>query len=521
MDCGSGRGRSATQVLAPLRKRVRGKAAIRSGGFVNTAGLARIYPCAAREERRPYETKSHRVPSNAFGMKTKLDRRWSLLIPTTVAILATLTAPERLLLGASASPKAAVIRNVNIVRMDNGMIEAGQTVIVRGNVIERIGPTGQIQAPWGSTIIEGRRKYLLPGLADMHAHLAEPNDPTGTAEAQLILFLANGVTTIRSMRGFPNHLMLRDSVGKGQMLGPTIIAAGPGLDGKWPKSASEAEAAVLEQKRQGYDLIKVLPGLTLPVFDAIARTANKAGIPFAGHVPADVGLLHALDMGQKTIEHLDGYLELLNGSRMMDPQNVSDVVRRTLQTGVWNVATMAVMETNLGLIAEADLLKRPELEYMPETFIKQWLRIRSFGNPPKAVSEMMHRNRMMLLKALRDSDARILFGTDSPQLFTVPGFSIHREMRLMMDAGLTPLDILRSATARVGEYTGRPCGEIKTGQCADLLLLDANPMKDLNNLGLVAGVMVKGRWLPAAELRRRLKAIRDQPGNYRQGGPAG
>ena len=193
----------------------------------------------------------------------------------------------------------------------------------------------------------------------------------------------------------------------------------------------------------------------MPVFDAIAKTANKARIPFAGHVPAEVGLLHALDMGQKTIEHLDGYLELLNGSRAMDPEKASDVVRRTVETGVWNVATMAVMETNLGLIAEADLLKRPELEYMPETFIKQWLRIRSFGNPPKAVSEMMHRNRMLLLKALRDRDARILFGTHSPQLFNVPGFSIHREMRLMKDAGLTPLDILRSATARVAEYTRR------------------------------------------------------------------
>ena len=129
----------------------------------------------------------------------------------------------------------------------------------------------------------------------------------------------------------------------------------------------------MEQKRQGYDLIKVLPGLTLPVFDAIAKTANKARIPFAGHVPAEVGLLHALDMGQKTIEHLDGYLELLNGSRAMDPEKASDVVRRTVETGVWNVATMAVMETNLGLIAEADLLKRPELEYMPENVLKQWL----------------------------------------------------------------------------------------------------------------------------------------------------
>src|SRR4029077_4233278 len=130
--------------------------------------------------------------------------------------------------------------------------------------------------------------------------------------------------------------------------------------------------------------------------------------------------------------------------------------------GVWNVPTMAVMEANLGLVDQARLLSRAGLGHVPETFITQWLKIRSYGTPPKAVSEAMERNRMALLKALSDSNARILLGTDSPQLFNVPGFSIHREVRLAVDAGLKPYDILRSATARVGEYTGRPCGPVKT-----------------------------------------------------------
>ena len=417
-----------------------------------------------------------------------------------------MTVPWRILLalfGVAACSKDVVIRNVNVVRMDTGEIDAKQTVLVRGRVIERVGPNASVPAPKGSTVIDGRSNFLLPGLADMHAHLAEPLDPTGTAEAQLMLFLANGVTTIRSMRGFPNHLKLRDRVRKGELLGPEIFVAGPGFDERWPRSAAEAEAAVLEQKREGYDLLKVLPGLSLPVFDAIAKTARLAKIPFAGHVPASVGLLHALDAGQKTIEHLDGYLA------------TSDAVRRTVDAGAWNVPTMAVMESNLGLVAEADLLRRPELEYMPESSIAEWLRIRAFGNPPKEVSERVQRERMALLKSLRDYNARILFGTDSPQLFNLPGFSIHREMRLMADAGLAPLDVLRSATVRAGEYSGRACGEVKAGQCADLLLVEGNPIADLNHLRQVRGVMVKGRWLGATELRRRLRKIHDQPGNYR------
>src|SRR5262249_43528998 len=153
------------------------------------------------------------------------------------------------------------IRNVNVVPMDTERIEVDQTVLLRDATIERIGPAKQIMVPRAATVIDGRGKYLVPGLADMHAHLADPSDPPGTAEAELMLFLANGVTTIRNMRGFPSHLSLRDKVARGELLGPTIITAGTGLDGESAKSPADGEAAVRQQKALGYDLIKVLPGL--------------------------------------------------------------------------------------------------------------------------------------------------------------------------------------------------------------------------------------------------------------------
>src|SRR5262249_41718403 len=142
-----------------------------------------------------------------------------------------------------ASDAVIAIRNVNVVPMDTERVDINQTVILRGAAIERIAPAQQIVVPRGATVIDGRGKYLVPGLADMHAHLAEPSDPPGTAETELMLFLANGVTTIRSMRGFPNHLSLRHKVASGELLGPTIIAAGPGLDGELAKSPAEGEAA--------------------------------------------------------------------------------------------------------------------------------------------------------------------------------------------------------------------------------------------------------------------------------------
>jgi len=363
-----------------------------------------------------------------------------------------------------AAEAVVAIRNVNVVPMDNERVDVDQTVILRGATIERIGPAQLTIVPHGATVIEARGKYLAPGLADMHVHLAEPSDSAAMADADLLtLFIAHGVTTVRSMRGFPNHLSLRKRVSSGELLGPALIIAGPGLDGQAAKSPADGEAAVLEQKMLGYDLIKILPGLSLPTYDAVARTAYQLGIPFAGHIPTDVGLLHALSARQQSVEHLDGYLELLKGLKPVDRADMTDVVRRTVDSGTWNCPTMAVMEANLGLIEEAKLLSRPELKYVPDAFVKQWLKIRAYGNPPKAVSQAIVGNRMILLKTLNQSNARILLGTDSPQLFNVPGFSIRREMQLMSEAGLRPYDVLRSATARVGEYTGRPCGAIKPG----------------------------------------------------------
>jgi imidazolonepropionase-like amidohydrolase len=235
--------------------------------------------------------------------------------------------------------------------------------------------------------------------------------------------------------------------------------------------------------------LKIHPGLKRDQYDAIARAAREEGIPFGGHVPADVGLLHALDQGQQTIDHLDGYIEYLNGAAGSIPEaRLIDAARRTREAGAWVVPTMVLWETIIGAADLAVLEGFPELKYMPRSQREEWTkayRARQAG-PQFDAARVKHiaAARKSLLKVLNAQKVKILFGTDSPQQFSVPGFSMFREAKAMADAGMTPYDILRSGTAAVGEYLkGKDqFGPIRGGARADAILLDANPLENVSHL---------------------------------------
>ena len=188
-----------------------------------------------------------------------------------------------------------------------------QTVIVRDGRIAEIGSAGKIKVPDGATRIDGAGKYLMPGLAEMHGHIPPPDAPKAYTEAVLYLYAANGITTVRGMLGAPNQLELRDKANRGEIVSPTLYLAGPSFNGNSVNSPEQAVSMVRRQKQEGWDLLKVHPGITRDEYDAMAKTAKEVGIRFAGHVPAEVGLIHALEKGQETIDHVDGYIEYLNG----------------------------------------------------------------------------------------------------------------------------------------------------------------------------------------------------------------
>jgi imidazolonepropionase-like amidohydrolase len=418
--------------------------------------------------------------------------------------------------GASAQPKAREVAfvNVSVVPMDSERVLADHTVLVRGDRIVEVGPASKVKVPAGALRIDGRGKYLMPGLAEMHGHVPPPQAPKEFTEAVLFMYVANGVTTVRGMLGAPGQLELRERANRGELLSPTLYLAGPSFNGNSVSSPAQAAEMVRQQKREGWDLLKVHPGLTRDEYDAMARAAREAGIRFAGHVPAEVGLAHALEMGQETIDHVDGYVEHLGAEGApLDDAKLAEVVRLTKKSGAWIVPTMALWETLLGVTSIDKLLGYPELRYMPAQQVQAWERAhRARQSAPqfdRRKAELTAANRKRILKALHDGGVPVIFGTDAPQQFSVPGFSVHREMALMLESGMKPYQILLTATKNAGEYHRDKArfGTIAAGGRADLLLVAGDPLKDLSNVARRAGVMVRGRWLAEEEIQKRLAAI--------------
>jgi imidazolonepropionase-like amidohydrolase len=404
--------------------------------------------------------------------------------------------------------------NVNVIPMDRERVIENQTVIVRDGRIAEIGPANKIKVPDGATRIDGAGKYLMPGLAEMHGHIPQQNAPKAYTEAVLFLYVANGITTVRGMLGASNQFELRDRANRGEIVAPTLYLAGPSFNGNSVNSPEQAVSMVRQQKQEGWDLLKVHPGLTRDEYDAMAKTAKEVGIRFAGHVPADVGIIHALEMGQETIDHVDGYVEYLNGDAgPVDEAKLADVVRRTKAAGAWIVPTMALWETLIGYTDLNTLAAMPELKYAPPQQVEQWKTAhRNRVNQPnfdRKKTKFIATNRIRILKALNEGGVRILLGTDAPQQFSVPGFSIHREMALMVKCGFTPYQIIHSGTKNVGDYfkSKDNFGTIEVGKRADLILVEGNPLKDVANISRRAGVMARGRWLPESEIRRKLDEI--------------
>jgi imidazolonepropionase-like amidohydrolase len=436
----------------------------------------------------------------------------------TYLLIILVTAAAGLALAQSSQePKKTAVTafaNVNVIPMDRERVIENQTVIVRDGRIVEIGPSNKIKVPDGATRIDGSGKYLMPGLAEMHGHIPPPQAPKEYTEAVLFLYVANGVTTVRGMLGAPNQLELRDRANRSEIVSPTLYLAGPSFNGNSVNSPEQAVTMVRQQKQEGWDLLKVHPGLTRDEYDAMAKTAREVNIRFAGHIPAEVGLIHALEMGQETIDHVDGYIEYLGGDKApVDEAKLGDVVRRSKAAGVWIVPTMVLWETLIGYPAFDTLSAMPELKYAPPQQVEQWKKIHqgrlNQPNFDRKTAELIATNRMRVLKALHDGGVKILLGTDAPQQFSIPGFSIHREMAFMVKCGFTPYQVVHSGTKNVGEYfKGKDnFGTIEVGKRADLILVESNPLKDVAAIARRTGVMVRGNWLPESEIRRRLDEI--------------
>jgi hypothetical protein len=434
----------------------------------------------------------------------------------------------------AAAPAPTMIRNVTVVVLPEGRLEAGRDVLVRKGRIERIGPTGRIAAPAGTAVVNGGGRFLMPGLAEGHAHVPGPNQKD-YAHDVLLLYLVHGITTIRGMLGDAWHLELRESLAKGEVLGPRLYTAGPSINGKSAPSSERAIAMVREQAAAGFDFLKLHPGLTREVFDAIAAASGPAKITFQGHVSEAVGVPHALEARQRAIDHLDGYVQALSTAacvggpvgggffgiglvHCVEDARIPELARQTREAGTWIVPTQILLEQWASPPTEESLRKRPTTRFVPPRVLEQWLESRrNFlgieGLTPERAKRFVAIRRA-LIRELHAQGVPILLGSDAPQVFNVPGDSALEELRVYVESGLSPAEALSTGSVDVARFFGASerFGQVREGLEADLLLLEANPLQDVTAVRRLAGVMVRGRWLPRGELDRILAELAERAG---------
>ena len=427
--------------------------------------------------------------------------------------------------------------DVTVVSMAGPEPAPHRTVLVADGRIVAVGPAGEVSVPATAPRIDGRGKFLLPGLADMHAHVGFDYQPGQTGErADLLLYLASGVTSIRNAVGSPATLALEEAVENGMLVGPRLETASPLLEGEnavWDfatriLSAEEARAAVRRIAADGYESIKIYHTLSRETYKAVVDEAVKLGIPFFGHVPFEVGVEEVLADGQASIEHFRGYdidglsLDVLeiDGGRSaerfaswlnMSGGRMDELVRATVAAGTWNCPTFVVN----AMLIDADRLDEyaghPMAAYMPADLVA---RFRESGLEDLFSMESRDmlrqaRPRMLeFLKKLHDAGAPLMTGTDTfPSL--VPGFTLIDELGTFVEAGLSPYAALQAATTGPARYLGEgdTRGRILPGMAADLVLLGANPLDDIENLWQLDGVMANGRWFSRETLLSMLRKL--------------
>lgn len=424
-----------------------------------------------------------------------------------------------------------VLHDVNVLSMVDDRIRVNQTIIINNGTISWVGNSNDANIPENAHVITGDY-YVMPGLAEMHAHIPPgTNDPAPMYDV-LAMYVSQGITTIRGMLGHPNHLMLREQSANSEILAPRIFTSGPSFSGNSSRDTTIARQMVRRQAEEGYDLLKLHPGLSREVFDAIADEAGKVGIEFSGHISHAVGLTRALEAGYGSIDHLDRYMEFLAGdpSDREDPpiiyfgydlafaadqSRIFEAAEITRDAGVWNVPTNTLLENifNPNLLVE-DMREWPGMEFIPESTLDGWSgfveRLRESEIYSESDAFRFLDNRLMLTKALHSSGAGLLLGADAPQIFNPPGFSAHRELELLVRAGLSPFDAISTGTTNVAKYFGETesSGQVAPNHRADLILLSVNPLESIPFGGYIEGVIVSGRYFDRETLDARLSEIK-------------
>jgi imidazolonepropionase-like amidohydrolase len=415
---------------------------------------------------------------------------WTLL--TAALLLA--TAPR---LGA----QTTTIDNVTIVDVTNGRLRAHQTIVVEGKRIARI--ENASSATRAAATLDGTGMFVIPGLWDMHVHAFFTNDTArfhSTSEVMLPLFIVNGITGVRDLgSNLEATLAARDSVSAHRLLGPRMMVSGPMIDGPTTRYAAaikvatpdEARAAVRMLEERGVNLIKTQTLIPRDAYFALADEATRIGIPFEGHVPREITGMEAVTARQRSFEHMIGVTD-----------TNTTLIAALAKNRVWQCPTVV---NSVG--TARDFIDDPGLAYWLRASVEGWRRaavtkLEAPDTAQRAFDERASR-RLALIKKLHDAKIPLLAGTDAPAGYDlVPGTSLHRELQLLVRAGLTPLEALQTATLNPAIYFGKSAewGTVAPGKVADLVVLYRNPLVDIRNTLSVVAVVADGQYHSPREL---------------------
>jgi imidazolonepropionase-like amidohydrolase len=443
-----------------------------------------------------------------------------------------------------------VLRDVTVVDVESGSLRPGTTVVVEGKHIVRVGAAGSMPVPGGARVVDGRGGFLIPGLWDMHVHMAFGDWFPGGKEIALPLFLANGVTGVRDMGGELEELLRwRKEIAEGTLAGPRLVVSGPMLDGEKPRFPSsiavatpeDGRRAVREVKRRGGDFVKLQSLIPRDAVFAIADEARTLAIPFAGHVPDAVRASEMSEAGQRSFEHLIGIFEgsspredeFLKGEKTpgrflasFDASRAAALTALLAKNRTWQCPTL-VWERGGNLLEERDLVKDPLAKYAPAEWKDgTWKRftdqIREWNVDDLATRRRFVEKELEVVGAMHRAGVPFLAGTDTAAgVYVFPGFSLHDELQNFVRAGFTAREALQTATLRPAQFLGMDDrgGRVAEGALADLVLLDANPLDDIASTRRIRAVVANGRFFSRADLDAMLCRVERRAAGAPSGKP--
>jgi imidazolonepropionase-like amidohydrolase len=483
-------------------------------------------------------------------MTRNLSRR-SLMVASVAAGAAAVVARPAMAASAASPRGSTAFTNVTVIDPASGQVLHDTTVVISGDRITDVG--GRV--PAGATVVDLRGKFLIPGLADMHTH----------AQAEGIdvpLYIANGVTTVRDMAGASLAHDWRTRIEAGSLLGPRLTIGSRIVDGTpsiWNPAwlevvqigdPAEARAAVRGEIARGADFIKVYSRVPREAYRALAAEAHRQGVPFAGHCPDDVAVEEAADLGQSSIEHMfwtpfetsrkeaqiraeikrirlelgdyAGWFKAIHPLEWMAAHTYSPVKARQLYEKLARRRTRQVptLVMHKGLdFARTVNMDDPRNKYLPPSALgSAQLAREEFYLKDRLPSEdaewaAMFDHRLKTVKHLHEAGVPLMTGTDTGTVAVWPGFSVHDELELFVQAGLTPMAALYTATAEPASYLGTRSGRIARDHAADFAILDASPLHNITNTQKLSGVVVRGRYINATEREALLTEVEHTAAN--------